>query len=75
MSNIYFNHDNPFIPGTIARAEEVNSVFSGVSAGFQKVQNDAFAAGIFPDQLGNAGKLIVTDGTNVFWADLDGGTF
>lgn len=75
MSNIYFNHTNRFVPGTVARAEDVNSVFDGVTSGFQSVQNNVFASGEFPDQLGNAGKSIVTDGTNVFWSDLDAGTF
>jgi len=25
---------------------------------------------VFPDQTGNAGKVLMTDGTNVYWGDL-----
>lgn len=113
--NNYFVNDNPFVPGTIARAEEVNDKFTAVETGFELVEttkskktgdtytgthdltgaitlvaapteashpttklyadNLAFQAGTFPDQAGNAGKIITTDGTSAFWSDLDGGTF
>lgn len=115
MSNLYFNHTNRFVPGTTARAEDVNNVLDGVSSGFDLVEGDkskksgdsytgehdftmaetrvaapssgnhpvtklyadtlAFQAGNIPAQAENAGKFISTDGTNIFWSNISGGTF
>ena len=115
MSNSYFNHTSRFVPGTVARAEDVNDVLDSVATGFESVEsikskrggdtytgahnftgatmtvaipsvssspvtklyadNLAFENGVFPDQTGNAGKIISTDGTNSTWQDFDAGTF
>lgn len=116
--NDFFNHTSRFIPGTIARAEDVNDVFDSVSTGFDLATVDvdsrslrsgdtytgthdftssfvsvatptlaahavtklyadnlAFLAGTFPDQAGNQGKIITTNGTAAFWSAFDAGTF
>ena len=116
--NDFFNHTSRFVPGTIARAEDVNNVFDSVSTGFDLAtvdmdsrslrsgdtytgthnftgatvtvatptqdshavtklfaENLAFLAGTFPDQAGNEGKIITTNGTAAFWSAFDAGTF
>ena len=37
MSNDYYEHPDTFIPGDLARAEDVENEFRGVQAGFQKL--------------------------------------
>ncbi len=118
MSNAYYTHNNPLVPGTLAKAEDLNDKFDAVETAFEFVEDAidlksdtdggtytgthdytgatlsvaapsagtdavtklyadtlAFLAGDIPDQTGNGGKVIATDGTNIFWSNISGGTF
>ena len=38
MTNKYWNHDNPFMPGTVVRADEANDKFDGIEVGFDRIE-------------------------------------
>ena len=113
----FYVFSNPLVPGTIARAEDLNDSFTAIETATDAIEsaidtkagldannvfsgdNDfsagtvvvaapsegshpatklyadtlAFLAGDLPDQTGNAGKFIYTDGTDVLWGSIDGG--
>lgn len=69
--NEYFNHDSKLKPGTKARAEDVNSRFDGVVAGFEKLPKPHPSGSGFSEPIEVASPTKQTHAASV--QDVQGG--
>ena len=43
MTNPYYEHKNPLIPGSVVRADELNDEFDAIEVGFDKISTNISA--------------------------------
>ena len=60
-TNSYYNHTNPFTPGTTVRSSDMNAKFDGIEDGFEKFPAPYGGA---PTTKGFSEPFIIDDGTN-----------